>query len=99
MTQRGFFSLLPLHSGHPVQLHIIASTKPFSKRVVFNLQLRYLKCTNTQFEITFMSTFIFLLHSDTSIVFLKKYIHYFGKNKKAIESKSHLLIFVSTQTS
>lgn len=34
---------VPLHSGHPVQFHVITSPKTFRKRIVLNLKLRYLK--------------------------------------------------------
>lgn len=34
---------VPLHSGHPVQLHVVASTKTFCKGIVLDLQLGYLR--------------------------------------------------------
>lgn len=37
-----FFPHLPLHSGHPVQFHVIATTETLCKWVVLDLQLGYL---------------------------------------------------------
>lgn len=34
---------LPLHPGHPVQLHVVAAPEPFGEGVVLDLQLRDLK--------------------------------------------------------